>query len=273
MKISGSHIILTGAASGIGLALLRELAGYPAHIIAVDLNAERLARAIDGIPDPQAAITAFVCDVSSAENIDRLFEHALNTLGGVDLFIANAGFAYYEKIARADWTHIEQVYRANVFAPIYSALKMKDLSGARPYTVVITASAMGLLALPGYALYSSTKAALDRFAEGYRFELDDPRHLMLVYPIGTRTRFFETAAKNAPLTWPIQTPEHVARAIVKGIERDRQAVYPSQLFRLFLWLDRLLPFMRRIEQRIERRRFEKWQAASQQDERGVIRKT
>ena len=81
-------------------------------------------------------------------------------------------------------------------------------------------------------------------------------------PIGTRTGFFASAAEvAAPQPWPTQDAERVARAIVRGIERDQRAIYPSRLFRLILLADRYLPFVRRIEQWIEKRRFQRWLAA------------
>lgn len=259
MEIAGARIILTGAASGIGQALLASLASYRARIIAVDRDHVRLVAAVSALADQPAEIHHHTCDLSQPANLDALFDLAVAEMGGVDLFIANAGFAYYEKLAGADWEHLERIYQLNVFSPIYAALKMQAMNGDRPYKVVMTASAMGLLALPGYAIYGSTKAALDRFAEGYRLELGDPSRLMLVYPIGTRTRFFQAASEGgSPQPWPTQLPEQVAGAIVRGIQHDRCAVYPSLLFRCFLALDRLLPFLRRIEQGIERQRFVRW---------------
>ncbi len=61
----------------------------------------------------------YTCDISSALNIDRLFVDAKQILGGIDIFIANAGFAYYGEIDKPDWINIEQIYRTNVFSPLY----------------------------------------------------------------------------------------------------------------------------------------------------------
>lgn len=266
MQIAGQRIVITGAASGIGRATLARLARYPARILAVDVDAARLDDVLRALADRPAQIAPLACDLTDQACVDGLFTHALETLGGVDIFIANAGFAYYEALERADWERLERIYRVNVFAPIYAAVKMRELNQGRPYKVVITASAMGLLAIPGYAVYGATKAALDRFAEGYRLELDDPARLMLVYPIGTRTGFFAAAAETAaPQPWPTQRPEAVARAIVRGIERDRRTVHPSFLFQLVLLADRFLPFVRRIEQWIEQRRFRRWLAHQRND--------
>jgi short-subunit dehydrogenase len=259
MRIEAQRIILTGAASGIGRAMLEALSAYPAQIVASDVDGERLATALAGISGAAAQVTSFVGDLSAAEQVDALFDFTLQSLGGVELFIANAGYAYFERLEQPDWEHIQAIYSLNVFSPIYSALRMRQLNPGRPYKVVITASAMGRLALPGYALYSSTKAALHRFAESYRFDLPDRSMLTLLYPIGTRTGFFQAAASRAaPQTWPLQDASQVARAALRGIQADRADIYPSGLFRLLLALDRLLPFTRRIEQGIEQRRFEQW---------------
>jgi short-subunit dehydrogenase len=259
MQLENQRIVLTGAASGIGLALLERLAALPVQVVAVDLNAEGLDRALVGLSECPATLFRCACDLGNPEQVEAVFAFAQESMGGIDLFIANAGFPYYEKLVQADWGHIEKIFQVNVFSPIYAALKMQQLNAGRPYRVVVTASAMGLLGLPGYALYSSTKATLDRFAECYRYELEDPVALTLVYPIGTRTHFFQAAAAQAaPLTWPTQSVEQVANAILKGIEADRANIFPSRLFRVFMVLDRYLPFLRRIEQWIELKRFERW---------------
>ncbi len=252
MKLDGTNIVLTGAASGIGRALLELLVQFPTQIFAVDKDPAGLHT----LPTGQATIFPYPCDLGQPSAVDALFETATRQMGAIDLFVANAGFAYYEKISEADWGHLEQIYRVNVFSPLYALEKMQTLNAGRPHKTVITASAMSFLGLPGYALYGSTKAALHRFAEAYRFEMDDPRQLMLVYPIGTRTNFFGAAAQNhaAPQTWPSQAAEQVARAILRGIQHDQQMVFPFPAFRVVL----ALPPLVWAEKMIEARRLKKW---------------
>lgn len=137
MQLDGKNIILTGAASGIGRALLGLLAQFPARIIAADKNSDGLTN----LPNGKAEIIRHECDLAQPQAIDELFEQAIQKLGCIDLFIANAGFAYYEKIETADWAHIEQIYRVNVFSPLYALEKMRILNDGRPHKVVITASA------------------------------------------------------------------------------------------------------------------------------------
>jgi short-subunit dehydrogenase len=248
------RIVITGAASGIGCEALIRLAAFPGvRVVAADLHA-------DGIPALGAHVLPLACDVSTQAANDVLFDYAKEKLGGIDLFIANAGFAYYELLREPDWARLERIYAVNVFAPLYSAVKMRALYGPSALTV-ITASAMARLAVPGFAIYGSTKAALHRFAEGYRLEPQQPGRLMVVYPVSTRTRFFESAGiRAAPLLFPNQTPEQVANAIIRGIQRDQTAVYPSLAFRALLIADRVLPLARHVVQAVYLRQFKHWLA-------------
>ncbi|MBU2515419.1 SDR family NAD(P)-dependent oxidoreductase [bacterium] len=255
MRLKNKNIILTGASSGIGLALLEKLLEYDCHIIAV-------ARTIEQIDIQHDRIIKYTCDISNRENVDRLFKFAQEKLGAIDLFIANAGFAYYEQIATPDWQRIENIYQTNVFSAIYSATKMKEVNSKRNYRMVITASAMSFLAVPGYSLYASTKAALHGFACGYRSELKKGQKLQMIYPISTKTNFFDQAAEETPVSWPVQSSNTVAKAIIKGIKKDKNSIFPSTLFYFLNVLNGYLPFVHRLISAIENRKFQKWLGVS-----------
>jgi uncharacterized protein len=255
MNIDGKHIVLTGAASGIGRALLAALAAYQTQILAVDIDGELLADAAAGL----ASVTTLQADLATQEGVDATFAAAGARMGTIDIFIANAGFAYYEIMGAADWEHIARIYRLNVFSPIYAAQKMKALYGdTHPYRVVITASAMAKFNLPGYSLYGATKGALDRFSEAYRYELPAGSRLQLVYPIATTTRFFDNEGEAAPVPNPNQTPEYVAKKIVTGIERDWDRIHTSFTFQALWALARSFTFIIRIYQGIQYRALRAW---------------
>jgi uncharacterized protein len=240
--------VLTGAASGIGRALLEALNGLNLSVIAADVNETQLLEVCATLPKMAARVIPMKVDVSSQAANDALFERAILELGGVDLFIANAGFAYFETITEPDWMRLERMYRVNTLAPIYTLERMAALNAAREFKVVWMASAMAHIGLPKYAIYSSSKGALHRFADAYRWQMPDPKALMLVYPIATRTGFFNTASESTPVPTPSQTPEEVARAVLNGIRRDALEVYPSLLFQVGFWLTLLFPGLRRFIQ-------------------------
>jgi short-subunit dehydrogenase len=262
MQIQGSRIVLTGAASGIGRALLAELAQYDAQIVAADKDGDVLSAQIAALPTPvRARISACTVDLSEAAGNSALFSAALDAMGGIDLFIANAGFAYYERFGEHDdtWGQLERIFRVNVFAPLDALARMRALNTGRSYGVVMTASAQAKIPLPGYAVYAATKAALDAFRSAAQYERVPGETLMLVYPVSTKTNFFSAASsRQTPVFPPAQTPEQVARAVVAGILSSRSHIYPSRLFWLGWMLNRIIP-SKWLAQQLGAWQFRRWQ--------------
>ncbi|MCF7946181.1 MAG: SDR family NAD(P)-dependent oxidoreductase [Spirochaetia bacterium] len=236
----GKRAVVTGASSGIGMELTKQLSrrGYfvtaaSRHIQEAEFDGDRI------IP--------YTCDLSQANQIDELIQFAEKEMGGIDFYFANAGFAYYERLTekQADWNHIDELFKLDVFSVIYGFEKMLETKGEEAFTYVITASAMSFMALPGYSLYSSAKFALQGFMESIRYELEKDQKLIGVFPIATRTRFFSNAGSRTE-PWPVQDAEIVARRIIRGVENAKENIYPSKLFSLFLRLQTFLPVIRKL---------------------------
>jgi uncharacterized protein len=254
MDINRRNVVVTGAASGIGLAILQELVNYGCKIIAADRNSANLEGVVFSHADQ---VIPFVGDIAIPEQVDQLFAFALKSLGSIDIFIANAGYAYYEQLKEADWSHLEQIFRVNTLSPIYSLLKMNQLNPDKPWKVVMVSSAAAEWPVPGYTVYGATKAAIQQFAEGYRFD-HSTGNLLVVYPIATNTRFFETAGIGIPRAFPVQEASYVARKVVRGILHDKRTVHPSLLFSLILLINRFLPFIKPLYQAFENKKFKNW---------------
>lgn len=254
MKLAGKNIVLTGASSGIGKEMLNILSSMTeTKIIAV-------ARHIENIPFEEGVIYPFAADVSTQEGVDNVFDYVQRTLGNIDVFIANAGFAYLETLSVPDWKHIEYIYNLNVFSPIYSLEKLTSISGDKPIAFACTISGAGLASLPAYSLYCSTKAALHHFVQTYRYEQKRNLQLTAIYPVATHTEFFDkaTGETNTPLPFPSQDAKTVANKIVRGIENGKKTLYPSLLFRIFYPIGRAFPFMLNIYSRLEKRKVRRW---------------
>ncbi len=251
MVLKGKKAVLTGASSGIGLELLKLLLGAGVSVVAASRNME--SSAIE-----HHLLFKVNCDVSSPESLDNLFQKALEQLGGIDIFIANAGFAYYEKQSKPDWDHISSIFNTNILGLIYCAQKMKTLKGDNPYNFLCTASAMSHLSIPGYALYSSTKAAIRGYADASRFELKKEQHFQVAFPVATKTNFFQTAGENPPVPWPALSAAQVARSILRGIERNRPEIYPSLLFRSMLIINNYIPLIFPLYKYNENKKLNDW---------------
>lgn len=251
--MNNEKIVLTGSNSGIGLEVLKLLAKNENNtILAVDLHTNVISTFGENV-------IPFVCDVSSPEGVDNIFEKALDEMGDITLFYANAGYPYYEKMDYIDWDRTLRMFETNVFSPIYTYQKFIRYLNGRPGRLAITISAIGKMALPGYTTYSASKFALEGFRQGIRFEM--PRNLKMtcLYPIATNTNFFKAANKHEfKKPFPVQDPAVVARKMVKGIEKNKKSVNPSRLYSLSTVLFGVLPFIKNIYLSIQKKKFEEF---------------
>ncbi len=223
--------IVTGASSGIGKEVVAHLLANNDLVIGADLT---LISTENNHPN----LTSVYCDVSDVNQVDQLFSFAIDKFGSIDIFVANAGFAYYE-VQKPDWHHIQSIMSTNVASVFYSANRLKLLCDDAPFHFIAISSAMADCPLPGYALYSATKAAIKGFAQAYRHELSNHQYFQVVYPIATQTNFFKVA-NNSPKPWPTQTATHVAKCIFRATYQKRRHIYPSKTFMI---IQRFFPFI------------------------------
>lgn len=235
MPFQHQHIVITGAASGIGLALVRELAHYNCQVLAIDKDENGLILLEKEMGSCKMQIQTLALDLANPDQIQAMVTLALEKLGRIDQFFANAGIALYGSFGSQSFHARQSQIMVNLVAPIEGLYQMIQLTNGHPFSYVITASAMAKIGMPHYAMYAATKSALDRFAECFRFEQNPGCHLMLVYPIATRTDFF-TGQDQANIPWPSQSPQKVAQSILKAVRQKKNSVYPSLLFRCMISL-------------------------------------
>lgn len=255
MELENLRILITGASSGIGKILTQTLArGRNNRILAVARHTENIPVADNIVP--------FAADFSKPEEIDRTFAHLQESWGGLDLCIANAGFAYREKLEAPDWHHTQQIFNLNTLGQIHTLehfMRMnRGASGKKKYFVSLI-SAVAMVPLPYYALYCASKFGIDGFWRTFEFEKPDWLRVLRVYPVATKTAFFTRASgeQNPTLPFLQQTPEQVTAAILRGLRRNKKKVYPSRLFTLFHPLMRALPCLTWLYSHHEKRKMEK----------------
>ena len=250
--IENKNIVLTGASSGIGLEILKILKdGRGNRILAVSRHTESL----EGFAPN---VIPFSCDVSSAGGVDAIFARAEELFGKIDVFYANAGFPYFEEFNYADWDRIEKIFNTNTLSPIYTYSKyIRHLNG-REGTLAYTISAMGKMAMPGYALYTATKFAMTGFQEAIRLEKPDNLHISCVYPVATSTNFFKVGAGadvKVRKPFPVQRACTVAKAAVRGITKGKEQISPCCLFEVSQFLMGHIPPVRTLYWNLEKAKF------------------
>ena len=164
----GTTAVVTGAAGGIGIALVRELAGRgAATVVAADLDdshTRAVARAVDGEFD-DCRILGVGLDVSDPHATMELVESVEAEQGGIDLWCANAGIGTLEGI-ESDPATWQRVWEVNLMAHVHAAAVLVPRWAERGRGhLLVTASAAGLLSNLGDAPYSTTKHAAVAFAE------------------------------------------------------------------------------------------------------------
>lgn len=252
MKLKNKRVVITGASSGIGLELTRQLLKISGVQI---VGVARRIKTLEGIASDR--LFPLSVDVTLSENIEFMLDEAIRIMGGIDVVVSCAGFAYYEQFNNHDYDHIKRIYETNVLSPLYTLEKLLQKT-ERKVSFVLLSSALGKFGLPGFALYCSTKYALSGFHDSYRFEIHDRLHFMTVYPIGVKTNFWKRIHTDMPLPRPLQSVDVVVKAIINGLLKEKQRVYTSRVFYYIWGANRLLPFLIWIYQKFHQFKFIKW---------------
>lgn len=158
-NFSGKVALVTGAASGMGLATAQAFAKAGAAVTLADTNAEALAAAVDALSASGHRALPVVCDVSDEEQVSAMVQQTVSTFGRLDAAFNNAGIqvppcdAADEPVANFD--KVNAVNLRGVWACMKHELKQMRVQGSG--AIVNCSSLGGLVGLPGRAAYHASK--------------------------------------------------------------------------------------------------------------------
>jgi uncharacterized protein len=211
-------VLLTGATGGIGHAIARAFAGKGASVVLTGRRAEvlePLATEVGGRP--------VACDLSQREDLGRLLQEA----GEVDVLVANAALPATGVLTDLTQEQIDRMLEVNLRAPIALARALApDMISRRSGHMVFISSLAGKAASPASAIYSATKFGLRGFALGIREDLHPYGvGVSVVLPGFIREAgMFAEAGVQLPRGVGTKTPEEVAAAVIRAVERNRAEV-------------------------------------------------
>lgn len=187
-------VVITGGTDGIGRALIDALVPLGAKVATCGRNHDKLY----SLQMQYASIMlhAEVCDVSIESDCKKFIDTTVETFGGIDILINNAGISMRALVKDADTEVIRRVMDVNFFGAVYCSKYALPHITARKGTIVGISSIAGYRGLPGRSGYSASKFALQGWLEALRTELlEDDVNVMWVCP-GFVTSNIRNAALN-----------------------------------------------------------------------------
>lgn len=171
---AGKTAVVTGAASGIGRSLARQLADAGASLVITDINAEGLAAVADELSAKGVKVSAPVVDMGDFAAVDAFADKVVKDAGDSLAFVfANAGIHGITPAIDPDLDMFDKVMRINLMGPVHmsKAFVPRLMARGGPAQLVITGSQASFLAAPGIAPYVAAKHGVWGFADSLRIEL------------------------------------------------------------------------------------------------------
>ncbi|MFW6111670.1 MAG: SDR family NAD(P)-dependent oxidoreductase [Candidatus Bipolaricaulota bacterium] len=166
--LEDKRTLITGGASGIGLATAREFVKQGARVLIADWDRESLETVLD---DDQGLAGGVVGDVGDPEDVKKIFDRVDGVLGGLDVLVSNAGISIrhsFDEISYAEWRKVMRVNLDSMFLCSQEALTRMERE--KEGVLLFTASNNGLEGCPKYADYNASKAGAISLAQTLALE-------------------------------------------------------------------------------------------------------
>ncbi|MBB2201070.1 SDR family NAD(P)-dependent oxidoreductase [Gluconacetobacter tumulisoli] len=226
--IQPSHVaVVTGGASGIGLAACRAFAAQGLSVVVADVNAEGLARAVEEVaaasPRGRGAVRGVRCDVTLRHEMQILEAEARDAFGRIDILMANAAVQPGSDIMGPDgaWDRILDTNLYGVIRTVQAVLPGMIADG-HPGLVIVTGSKQGITTPPGDPAYNVAKAGVKAFAEAVQHDLRNrpgcriSAHLLIPGFVFTPLTANGRTEKPAGAWTPEQTVDFMMRGLAQG---------------------------------------------------------
>ena len=243
-------VVITGGASGIGLALCQRFALDGAKIGLLDMDGKALDAVRESLSHSGVDSIGIVCDVSSRQQCEGAIADILKQFGGIDVLVNNAGITQRGAFRKTRVSVFEKVMAVNFFGSLYCTKAAIESIVKRKGLIIVNESVAGLAPLLGRTGYSASKHALNGLFTSLRTELfGTGAHVMIVCPGFVRTNLQTRAlGGDGEVTDHPQstiggqgTPEGAAEDIYKAAVKRKHLLVLTPIGKISYWISRLAP--------------------------------
>src|SRR3954454_24472362 len=166
--LAGRSVLITGAARGIGAELARKAAAKGARVALVGLEPELLSAVADELGPEHLWVET---DVTDADALKAAVQRTVDTFGGLDIVVANAGIAPLTTVYTASAQSLSRTIEVNLIGAMLTAHAALPEIAKRRGHILLVSSAAAFTVLPGMSAYCAGKAGLERFGDALRLEV------------------------------------------------------------------------------------------------------
>ena len=255
MNLENKIVVVTGAGSGIGRALVvRFKAEGAKHVVSVDINPESAEQTADLIGD-----RSFEADVSNENDVVRLIKMTEEEVGQIDLFCSNAGIGLGKDLHSATNEDWQKSWDINVMSHVYAARHLVPRMIERGGGYFLnTASAAGVLNQIGSATYGVTKHAAVGFGEWLAIHhKHEGIKVSMLCPQAVRTAMYRQGTDSSAVAGVdgVMEPEELADVVVRELEKESFMILPHPMVLEYMrnktsnydrWISGMHKLMRKI---------------------------
>lgn len=233
-NVKGKVIVITGASRGIGEAIARAFAAEQTRLVLCGRDRTSLEKVAKSLKLPKDSVATVLADVSTRAGMRKIVNAAYRKFGVVDIFINNAGVGGHRAITDTTEKEYDLMMDTNLKAVFHCFKELIPRMRKQDFGHIINISSLaGRMGVPGLAVYSASKAALNAFSEAVAGEVrNDNIKVSVLSPGSTDTNFARGLTGKQPKSPPHSksklTAEEVAEAVV-FLARQNQNAFTSMV--------------------------------------------
>ena len=251
-KLRDKVILITGASSGIGYALAKELSHLGARLVLAARRTDRLSALKHSLGQLSHNVTISKCDVTSTQDLEQTVEEAHQNFGKIDIVIANAAIPMQGEFEQLTLENYRTIFETNIFGVLgtcYAALEDLKQTGG---TLVLIGSISSYMSSPGSSAYAMSKFAVRAFAEAARSELArygikvvliSPGFIKSEHRLIDNRGVFHPEYKDWAPSFLVMPAKKAARQIARAITRGGREKFITWHGYMSYWVRQYLPWL------------------------------